>query len=127
MLDPDACTPLSCNLHDGLSHLLIHFLFVQAGVKPSVADPSLDAEQIASETEIRDKEETLPVKRKKALKKDEASKKKKATNENEARKEVSIENDGLNKKASKENESSKMLKSKKRSKRSKHEALNDAS
>lgn len=127
MLDPDVCTPLPCNLYDGLILLIIHFLFVQAGVKPSVADPSLDAEQIASKTEIRDKEETFPVKRKKALKKDEASKKKKAVNENEASKELSLENDGLKKNASIENEGSKMLKSKKRSKRSKHEVLDDAS
>ncbi|KAG2693913.1 hypothetical protein I3843_08G112600 [Carya illinoinensis] len=114
-------------LKQHLTNVVFDSNFDGEGVKPSVADPSLDAKQIASETEIRDKEETLPVKRKKALKKDGASKKKNATNENEASKEVSIENDGLNKKASKENESSKMLKSKTRSKRSKHEVLDDAS
>ncbi len=104
--------------------LIIHSSFVWAEVKPSVPDLPLNAEQIANETEIRDEEETLPVKRKKASKEGERRKKKKATKENEGSKEASKENDGSKKKASRENEGSKKLKSKK-SKRSKIETLDD--
>ena len=83
-------------------------------MKPSlVVDLPLNVEQIANETEIRDEEETLPVKRKKASKEDERKRKKKATKENEGNKEASKENNGTEKKASKENEGSKTLKSKK--------------
>ena len=98
--------------------LIIHSSFLWTEVKPSVAaDLPLNAEQIANETEIRDKEETLPVKRKKASKEEERRKKKKAMKENEGSKEASKENNGSKKKVLKENEGSKKLKSKK-SKRS---------
>ena len=56
--------------------LIIHSSFLWAEVKPSIAaDLPLNAEQIANETEIRDEEETLPVKRKKASKEEEGRRK----------------------------------------------------
>ncbi|KAE8057309.1 hypothetical protein FH972_014010 [Carpinus fangiana] len=81
----------------------------------SLADPPLNAEQITNENEVNDDEETLPVKRKKASKKDEGIKKKKkrATKDSE----VPEENEESEKGALKEKEGSKKLKSKKRSKR----------
>ncbi|KAK9995492.1 hypothetical protein SO802_020178 [Lithocarpus litseifolius] len=110
-------------LKQHLTNVVFDSNFADGEVKPSVAaDLPLNADQIANETEIRDEEETLPVKRKKASKEDERRKKKKATKENERNKvkEASKENNGSEKKASKENEGSKKLKSKK-SKRSKCE------
>lgn len=111
-------------LKQHLTNVVFDSNFSDEEVKPSVPDLPLNAEQIANETEIRDEEETLPVKRKKASKEGERRKKKKATKENEGSKEASKENDGSKKKASRENEGSKKLKSKK-SKRSKIETLDD--
>ncbi|XP_062169259.1 uncharacterized protein LOC133875229 [Alnus glutinosa] len=112
-------------LKQHLSNVVFDSNFADEEVTP-LADPPLNAEQIAIETEISDEEETLPVKRKKASKKDEGSKKKKkkATKENAS--EVPEENDESEKGALKENEGSKKLKSNKRSKRSKFEMVDDA-
>ncbi|KAM4070977.1 hypothetical protein ACB094_11G026700 [Castanea mollissima] len=108
-------------LKQHLTNVVFDSNFADEEVKPSVAaDLPLNAEQIANEMEIRDEEETLPLKRKKASKEEERRKKKKATKENEGNKEASKENNGSKKKVSKENEGSKKLKSKK-SKRSKCE------
>ncbi|XP_030961641.1 WD repeat-containing protein 74-like [Quercus lobata] len=105
-------------LKQHLTNVVFDSNFADEEVKPSVAaDLPLNAEQIANETEIRELEETLPVKRKKASKEEERRKKKKATKENEGNKEASKENNGSKKKVLKENEGSKKLKSKK-SKRS---------
>lgn len=112
-------------LKQHLSNVVFDSNFTGEEVTP-LAAPPLNAEQIANETEISDEEETLPVKRKKGSKKDEGSKKKKkkATKENAS--EVPEENGESEKGALKENEGSKKLKSKKRSKRSKCEMVDDA-
>ncbi|XP_059442482.1 uncharacterized protein LOC132174813 [Corylus avellana] len=113
-------------LKQHLTNVVFDSNFADKEVAP-LADPPLNAEQIANENEISDDEETLPVKRKKASKKEEGSKKKKkkkATKENAS--EVPEENEESEKVALKEKKGSKKLKPKKRSKRSKYEMVDDA-
>ncbi|KAB1217322.1 WD repeat-containing protein 74 [Morella rubra] len=113
-------------LKQHLTNIFFDSNFDDEALKPAVADTSLNS-QSANETEIRDKEETLPLKRKNASKKDGRHKKKKETKENEGSGDVSIENDRCNKKALKENKGDEKPKLKKKSKRSKCEVVEDAS